>query len=104
MNESKENLEMSLLNYFILLLSTVAWIVIMFLPICEFIQAKVLSIIIRKYFQVKIKNIILKASKKGTAFLIISHDLHFISTFSSECLVIEDAKLTIKQISEYVKN
>ena len=51
-----------------------------------------------------IKNIILKASKKGTAFLIISHDLHFISTFSSECLVIEDAKLTIKQISEYVKN
>jgi hypothetical protein len=43
---------MSLLNYFILLLSTVAWIIVMFLPICEFIQVKMLCIIIRKYFRV----------------------------------------------------
>ena len=51
-----------------------------------------------------IRNIITSATQKGNSFLIISHDLHFISSFSTKCLVIENGKLTEKQVSEYGTN
>lgn len=49
-----------------------------------------------------IKNIIKTALERGKSFLFISHDLHFISQFTDQCLVLENTKITNNKISDYV--